>query len=88
MFLNLLQTLSYFLKLSKCKFKKSSIEFLGWLITLKGITIDPSKVAGLANWPQQLKNVKELRHTLGILGYQHPFIKGYAQLAKPLTKLI
>jgi len=25
--------------------------------------------------------------TLGILGYQWPFIKGYAQLARPLTKL-
>jgi hypothetical protein len=34
-----------------------------------------------------LRNVKEVWHMLGILGYQRPFIKGYAQLAKPLTKL-
>ena len=28
-----------------------------------------------------------MRRTLGILGYQRPFIRGYAQLARPLTKL-
>ena len=86
-FLNLLQKLSYFLKLSKCKFKKDNIEFLGWLIMPNRITVDPAKVAGLVNWPRQLCNVKKLQCTLGILGYQQPFIRGYAQLAMPLTDL-
>ncbi len=48
-FLNLLQKLSYFLKLGKCEFKQSSIEFLGWLVMPEGITIDSSKAARLAN---------------------------------------
>ena len=47
---------------------------------LEGVTVDPSKAVGLANWPRQLQNIKELRRTLGILGYQHLFIKGYAQI--------
>jgi len=68
-FLDLIQQLSYFLKLGKCEFEKTSIEFLGWLITQKGITIDLSKVAGLSQWPRQLCNIKEVRYTLGILGY-------------------
>jgi len=59
-FLNLLQKLSYFLKLSKCKFEKDRIKFLGWLIMPDGITVDPSKVVGLASWPRQLRNIKEL----------------------------
>ena len=59
-FLDLLQKRLYFLKLGKCKFEKSSIEFLGWMITPDGITVDPSKVSGLAHWPQRLQNVKEL----------------------------
>ncbi len=49
--------------------------------------VDPSKVAGLVSWLRQLQNIKELWHTLGILGYQLPFIRGYAQLVKPLTNL-
>jgi hypothetical protein len=80
-FLDLLEKLSYFLKLRKCEFECTSVEFLRWLITPEGITIDPSKAAGLAKWPQQLCNVREVRRTLGILGYQRPFIQGYAHLA-------
>ena len=49
--------------------------------------MDSSKAAGLAKWPRWLRNVKEVRRTLGILGYQCPFIKGYAQLARPLMEL-
>ena len=56
-------------------------------MTREGVSVDPSKVAGLAKWPWQLQNVKEVQCTLGILGYQHPFVKGYAQLVRPLTKL-
>ena len=87
-FLKLLQKLSYFLKLRKCEFEQSSIKFLGWLVMQEGITIDPSKAKGLAQWPRQLKNLKELHCTLGILGYQRPFIRGYAKLTKLLTKLM
>jgi hypothetical protein len=86
-FLDLLQHLSYFLKLGKCEFKHPHVEFLGWLVTLKGVIVNLSKVVGLTKWPCQLCNIKELCHTLGILGYQQLFIKGYAQLAKPLTNL-
>ena len=49
--------------------------------------MDPSKAAGLSLWLWTLKNIKELRRTLGVLGYQRPFIRGYAQIAKPLTNL-
>ncbi len=86
-FLDQMERLSYFLKIGKCKFEQSRIKFLGWLITKEGITVDPAKAAGLAEWPRELCNLKEVRRMLGILGYQWPFIRGYAALAKPLTEL-
>jgi len=86
-FLDLMEKLSYFLKLGKCEFEKSSVEFLGWLVTKEGVTVDPSKAVGLVEWPRKLRNLKELRQTLGILGYQRPFIRGYASMARPLTEL-
>ena len=86
-FLDLLKKLSYFLKLGKCEFECTSVEFLRWLVTPEGITVDPSKAAGLAKWLQRLCNVREVRCTLRILGYQRPFIWGYAHLAQPLTEL-
>ena len=52
------------------------------------IRIDPTKRDGLANWPQTLHTIKQVRSTLGVLGYQQPFIKDFAKLAKPLTSLL
>ena len=60
---------------------------LGWEVTAEGLRIDPDKVAGIAKWPRILKSVKEVRQALGVLGYQRPFIKGFAHLAHPLTEL-
>jgi hypothetical protein len=50
--------------------------------------VDPTKKNGLANWPTTLPNVAEIRHTLGILGYQQPFICGFAEIAWPITALL
>jgi hypothetical protein len=50
--------------------------------------IDPSKIAGIKEWPYTLKSVKEVQSTLGVLSFQQPFIPGFAHLAKPLTNLL
>jgi hypothetical protein len=60
-FLDLMEKLSDFLKLGKCKFETTKTKFLGWLITAEGITVDSAKASGLANWPRKLHNLKELR---------------------------
>ena len=82
-----MEKLSYFLKLGKYEFKCTKVEFLGWLITSDGITNDPLKAAGLAEWLCKLRNMKEVQQTLEILEYQWPFIYRYVALAKPLTEL-
>jgi hypothetical protein len=60
---------------------------LGWLVTGKGLCIDPAKVTGISKWPTTLKNIKEVRKTMGVLGYQRPFIPGFAKQAKIITEL-
>jgi hypothetical protein len=79
---------SYFLKPSKCIFEQPEVDFLGVRLGHGQITIDPSKIAGIKDWPRILKSVKEVRSTLGILGFQRPFIPGFADIAKPLTTLL
>ena len=78
---------SYFLKVSKTKFEEPQMEILGWQVGAGGIRIDPSKVAGIRDWPCQLKDVKQVQSTLGVLGYQRPFIKNFAVIAQPLHDL-
>ena len=63
------------------------MEILGWQVGARGIRIDPSKVAGIRDWPRELKDVKQVCSTLRVLGYQRPFIKNFAAIARPLHDL-
>ena len=86
-FLDQMEKKLYFLKVSKTKFEEPQMEILGWQVGAGGIRIDPSKIAGIREWPRQLKDVKQVRSTLGVLGYQRPFIKNFATIARPLHNL-
>jgi hypothetical protein len=86
--LDLFEQHSYFLKPSKCVFEQPEVDFLGVRLGHGEITIDPSKIAGISEWPSILKNIKEVQSTLGVLGFQRPFIPGFASIARPLTNLL
>ncbi len=78
--LDKLEEESYFLRPAKCKFEKEKVDYLGVVISRERIHINPIKVEGLRNWPQKLDTLKKVRSTLGILGYQRPFILGFAHI--------
>jgi RNase H-like domain found in reverse transcriptase/Reverse transcriptase (RNA-dependent DNA polymerase) len=86
--LDLLEKELFFLKLSKCKFEHKSIEYLGIVVENGTLRIDPTKHQGLALWPQKLSTIQQVHSTLGVLGYQRPFIPGFTKIAKPLTDLL
>ena len=52
------------------------------------LRIESNKLKGIREWPRKLTSLKQLRTTLGILGYQRPFIPGFAQITYPLTRLL
>lgn len=74
-------------QLDKCEFFKEEVEFLGFIVSHNGIKANPKKVQAIVDFPYP-NNVKELRSFLGLSGYYRRFIKGYANIAKPLTKLL
>lgn len=73
-------------KAEKCEFYAEEIEFLGYLISSKGIRMDPAKVQSVVEWPQP-KNIKEIRGFLGFANFYRHFIKNYSKLVAPLTDL-
>ncbi|CAJ2661993.1 unnamed protein product [Trifolium pratense] len=85
--LKVLQDNSLFVKLSKCSFGVSEIEYLGHMVTGQGVSMDRDKVQAVLNWSTPT-NVKQLRGFLGLTGYYRRFIKSYAKIAAPLTDLL
>jgi RNase H-like domain found in reverse transcriptase len=82
--LDIFEEKSYILKPSKCKFEKEEVDFLGH----GKVTIKPVKLGGITDWPTELHNIKDIRSTLGVLGFQHLFIKNFSTITKPIMDLL
>ena len=54
--------------LEKSEFDKDEIEFLGHIIGIHGIRMDPKKVKAILQWPTP-QNLKELQAFLGLANY-------------------
>ena len=75
------------LKLSKCKFFKKRVKYLGHIISENIIETNPKKIEAIVKWPQP-QTVTQMHSFLGFCNYDCKFIHRYAQIAKPLYRLI
>ena len=75
------------LKPSKCELFKTSINYLGDVVSENSVKTDPDKIEALASCPEP-NNVKELRSFLGFTGYYRRFIKINGKIVKALNDLL
>jgi hypothetical protein len=83
----LFQQVNLRLKLRKCEFAKTDIEYLGHNISKGKISPIISKVATIEN-AKPPSNIKELRQFLGIIGFYRKFIPNLSQKASKLYDLL
>ncbi|KAL2102455.1 hypothetical protein ACEWY4_001623 [Coilia grayii] len=75
------------ISLDKCQFGRTSVNYVGHIVSQDGIATDPSKIEAVVSWPRP-QTVTELRSFLGFCGYYRRFVKGFSTLCRPLNELL
>ncbi len=70
----------------KCEFEVTRTTFLGFVISDKGIQVDPVKTAIIRDWkPPSTK--REVQSFLGFCNFYRRFIQAYGRVSRPLNQL-
>ena len=74
------------LKPSKCKLFRQEVDYLGRIVSERGIEANPGKIQAVMTWAKP-QNAKDVRSFLGFCSYYRDFIPGFSDLAVPLQEI-
>lgn len=75
------------IKLSKCKFLQSEIDYLGYKADSRGIRPNDFHIDAIRNYPLP-SSLREVHSCLGLFSYFRKFVPSFSRIAAPLTDLL
>ena len=75
------------LKPSKCMFGREKVDYLGHVVSAKGVSVQPQKVKAVTEFPVPT-TVTQLRSFLSLAGYYRRFIPRFSLISSPLNELL
>ena len=84
--LQLLRDHRLYAKFSKYEFWLIEVKFLGHVVSVSGVSVDPEKVEAVMSW-ERTNSVFKIRSFLGLAEYYKRFIEDFSRLAAPMMRL-
>src|SRR6266511_798177 len=75
-----------FARANKCEFHSKRVEYLGYILSPEGLSMDQAKVKVIQDWPEPRK-VKDVQSFLGFANFYRRFVFNYSDIVVPLTRL-
>jgi len=69
---------------NKCEFHSKWVEYLGYILSPEGLSMDQGKVKVIQDWPKPGK-VKEVKTFLSFANFYRRFVFNYSDIFVPLT---
>jgi hypothetical protein len=85
--LQILEDNDLYLKLEKCEFDKTRLEYLGMIIAPERIEMDNTKLQGIQDWPVP-RTTRDVRKFMGFCNFYRKFIHRYADISRHLNVLL
>ena len=76
-----------YLKPKKCELFRTSVAFLGHIVSHNKLSMDPRKIETVKHWGK-LENKKDIQRFLGFTNFYRRFIQNFAKIAEPLNKAL
>lgn len=75
------------ISLDKSRFCRKKVNYLGYLLTEEGVSIDNTRIEPILNYGRP-KTIKDIRRLLGLAGFYQKFISNYSKIVVPISDLL
>ena len=75
------------LRPEKCQFLMEQVQYLGHILSARGLETDPGKTSAMDEFPRP-NTTKKVKRFLGMSSYYRRFIKDFSKVAYPLNQLM